>query len=83
VAYYLDLFSPATFEGFGASDRTVTGFRPRQRIAAQRVKIGDKFICYMTKLSRWFGLLEVTGQLFVDDSRFFRTDQFICGLVKP
>lgn len=75
MAYYLDLFSPATFEAFGSSDRTVTGFRPRQRAQAERVEIGDKFICYMTKLGRWCGLLEVTGGWFSDSTPRFYADE--------
>jgi hypothetical protein len=51
MAFYLDLFSPETYEAFSRSDQQITGFRPRQKLAAQKVKAGDKFVCYMTKLS--------------------------------
>jgi len=75
MAYYTDLFSPETYEAFSRSSRDVTGFRMRQRGMAERVRSGDRFICYITKLSRWAGVLEVTGQLFVDDApRFYATD---------
>src|SRR5687768_89273 len=37
MTYFLDLFSPETYEAFSRSDRSVSGFRPRQRIAASRV----------------------------------------------
>lgn len=59
MAYYLDLFSPETYEAFTRSARTVSGFRLRRQNAARRVKPGDKLVCYMTKLSRWIGVLEV------------------------
>jgi len=49
----------------------VSGFRIRQQNVAQRVKPGDKFVCYMTKLSRWIGLLEVLEGPFVDDTPIF------------
>jgi predicted RNA-binding protein len=52
MAYYLDLFSPETYEAFSRSDRTVTGFRMRQQNVSRRVNPGDKLVCYMTKLSR-------------------------------
>ncbi len=66
MAYYLDLYSPDTYETFTASDRTVTGFRQRHKNTAQRVHPGDRLICYMTKLSRWIGVLEVVSESFTD-----------------
>jgi hypothetical protein len=69
--YYLDLFSPETYEAFSRSSREVTGFRVRHRKAADRVQIGDKLICYMTKLSRWFGILEVTSRAYVERTPIF------------
>lgn len=72
--YYLDLFSPQTFEAFNNSDKSTSGFRPRYRKAAGQVKVGDRFICYMTKLSRWVGVLEVIGESFEDDTPIFLED---------
>ncbi len=43
----------------------------RQRNVARRVGPGDKFICYMTKLSRWIGLLDVLEESFIDDKPIF------------
>lgn len=79
MAYYLDLFSPETFEAFSRSEMTITGFRPRQRGVAKRVQPGDKLICYMTKLSRWVGILEVTSGPFEDDTPIFyeESDPFV------
>ena len=71
MAYYLDLFSPETYQAFGQSDRTISGFRIRQRAAAERVRAGDRLICYMTRLSRWVGLLEVESGPFIDDTPIF------------
>lgn len=67
MAYYIDLFSPMTYEAFSKSDRTITGFRIRQRPIAQNIHPGDRLICYMTKLSRWIGVLEVQSESFIDD----------------
>lgn len=63
MAYYLDLYSPDTYETFTASDRSITGFHLRQLHAAEKVHPGDKLICYMMKLSRWVGILEVLSGL--------------------
>jgi hypothetical protein len=71
MAYYLDLFSPATYEAFRNSDQRISGFRVRQRIAAGRVKKGDKLICYLTKLGRWVALLEVIEGPFEQDKPIF------------
>lgn len=71
MAYFVDLFSPETYEAFSESDRTITGFRPRQRRQAQRVEPGDMFFCYLTRLSRWMGLLRVEGYMFEDEAPIF------------
>lgn len=71
LAYYLSTFSPATYESFSKTDRCVAGFRVDQRKAADRVKIGDKLICYMTKLCRWIGVFEVESECFSDNSAIF------------
>ncbi|WP_287157831.1 EVE domain-containing protein [Chloroflexus sp.] len=75
MAYYLDLFSPETYEAFTNSNRDISGFRLRQKNAASRIAVGDKLICYMTKLSRWVGVLEVTSKWFEDKTPlFYETD---------
>lgn len=79
MAYYLDIFSPETYEAFSKSDRQITGFRLRQEKLAQKLKVGDKLICYITKLSRWIGVLEITSLCFQDDTpRFYEEgDPFV------
>jgi hypothetical protein len=86
MAYYTNLFSPRTYEAFGKSDRTTSGFRMSQHTGGQRIKPGDKFICYMTKLSRWIGVLEVLSECFIDDEPIFYSedDPFVVRFkVKP
>ena len=74
MGYFLNLFSPETYEAFKASSREVSGFRLRQKIAAERIHPGDKLLCYMTKLSRWFGLFEVVSGPYQDDSPIFHQE---------
>jgi len=74
MAYYLNLFSPETYETFSNSDRTVSGFRVRQRALAERISVGDKFICYMTKLSRWVGVLEINSDWYEDNTPLYAED---------
>ena len=69
MAYILDLFTPETWKAFCESDRKITGFRQRHySLAKSRVKSGDIFICYLTRLSRWCGILKVKSGPEVDDS---------------
>jgi predicted RNA-binding protein len=79
MRYYLDLFSPETYEKFKESDQTVSGFRLRQRNAAQKILPGDKLICYVTRLSRWVGILEVVSGPFEDNTPIFvnNNDPFV------
>ncbi|MBN2502903.1 MAG: EVE domain-containing protein [Anaerolineales bacterium] len=86
MAYYLDIFSPETYEAYSKSKKDVTGFRIRQHKKAQQIHPGDKFVCYMTKLSHWVGILEVVSECFVDETpRFYSDDDpFIVRFkVKP
>jgi hypothetical protein len=71
MSYLLNLFSPETYEAFSRSDRTVSGFNERQQGLVQNVRVGDKLVCYLTKLSRWVGVLEVTSAPFVDNTPIF------------
>lgn len=72
--YYIDLFSPETYERFSKSDRSISGFRLKQKSQAAKIHPGDKLVCYMTKLSRWVGVLEVLSDFFIDETPIF-TDQ--------
>ena len=86
MAYYTDLFSPETYEAFTQSDQSISGFRPRQKSAASQIRPGDKLICYVTKVSRWVGILEVTSEYFEDSTPLFylEDDPFVIRFrVKP
>jgi hypothetical protein len=71
MAYYIDLFSPETYEAFAGSARDVSGFRLRHKGMAERIKAGDFFVCYLTRLSRWCGLLQVVDGPFIDNTPVF------------
>jgi hypothetical protein len=86
MAYYIDLFSPETYEAFAGSARDVSGFRLRHKGMAERIKAGDFFVCYLTRLSRWCGLLQVVDGPFIDNTPVFvpGVDPFIVRFhVKP
>src|SRR5712691_4078648 len=75
MAYFIDLFSPETYEAFGRSPRDVSGFRLRHKNIAEKIKPRDVFVCYLTRLSRWFGLLEVVNGPFIDDKPIFEKEK--------
>jgi hypothetical protein len=79
MAHFLNLFSPETYQAFSKSDRSVSGFRLSQRAAAERIAKGDRFLCYMTKLSRWVGILDIISGPYEDDSPIFyeQDDPFV------
>lgn len=86
MAYYLDLFSPNTYQAFLSSSNDITGFRLKQKNAAMKISIGDILICYLTKVSRWVAALEVTSEMFEDATPRFTSsdDPFILRFkVKP
>lgn len=86
MKYALNVFSPETHPKFTTSDRTIAGFRVRHRQAAERLSPGDLIVCYLTRLSRWVGLLEVIGAPFEDATPLFveQDDPFVVRIkVKP
>ncbi len=74
MAYFIDLFSPETYEAFGQSSRDVSGFSLHHKNRAQKIKTGDVFVCYLTRVCRWFGLLEVVQGPYTDDTPRFVAD---------
>ncbi|NOT62737.1 MAG: hypothetical protein HOP19_21220 [Acidobacteria bacterium] len=66
MAYFLDLYSPKTYATFAQANHNVSGFPLRHENAARKVQVGDKLICYLTKVSCWFGVLEITSPYFID-----------------
>lgn len=79
MAYYIDLFSPETYQAFSNSDRSTSGFRSRHESLARRIDPGDTLVCYVTKLSRWVGLLTVNQGPYKDASPIFvpENDPFV------
>lgn len=71
MTYWLDLFTPRTWSAFRDHGGTISGFREGQRRSAQRVRCGDKFLCYIVGLSRWCGVLTVDSELFVSNEPYF------------
>jgi hypothetical protein len=67
----LDLFTPETWRAFISHGSTVSGFRQSQRQTALHIRAGDWFACYLVRLSRWVGMLEVVSSVYEDASPIF------------
>lgn len=82
--YWLNLFSAKTWDEFLGHGGTVTGFPEGRWKRLQRVEIGDYFLCYLTGVSRWIGILEVTSEIYHDTSPIWEDKTFPCRFeVKP
>ena len=79
MAFYLDLFTPETWAAFRRQEGDpISGFRVRQRKTAERPRPGDIFLCYLVRLSRSCGVLQVTSNCFIDDCPVFSNpDPFV------
>ena len=56
--YWLDLFTGTTWKEFLDAGAKLSGFRERRWKTLQSIKQKDLFLCYLTGLSRFIGLLE-------------------------
>src|SRR5450759_1671692 len=74
--YWIDLFTGTTWEEFLAAGGTVSGFRETQWTTAKKIAPGDWLLCYVTGVSRWIGILEVTGESFTSEERIWADDVF-------
>ena len=66
-SYWLDLFTPETWREFVEHGSDVAGFREGRWMYVRQMKSGDVLLCYLTKVSKWIGALEVVDEPFFDD----------------
>jgi predicted RNA-binding protein len=78
--YWLDLFTGATWNEFKAAGAQVSGFRESRRATVQRIKPGDYLLCYLTGVSRFIGVLEVTDLPYRDNRPIWKDEDFPCRL---
>jgi len=77
-SYWLDLFTAVTWQEFLGAGGNVSGFRESRWNTLQKIKVGDYFLCYLTGVSRWVGLLEVVSDPFRDTSTIWKDESFPC-----
>ena len=83
-SYWLALFTVTSWEEFLAAGGNVVGFNPNKWSAAQNVKVGDKVLCYLTKVSAFVAVLEVTDKAYESSKRIWVDAEFPVRIpVKP
>ena len=82
--YWLDLFTGTTWKEFIDSGGKVSGFRESRWKTVQKMKPGDYMLCYLTGISRFIGILEVTSAPYRDESPLWKDEVFPSRVkVKP
>lgn len=79
-SYWLDLFTGTTWDEFLAAGGKVSGFREGRWSVVQKIKPGDYLLCYLTGLSRFIAILEVTEPAYRDSAPIWAGDTFPCRL---
>src|SRR5947208_7519236 len=79
-SHWLDLFTGSTWQEFLDAGGGVSGFRDRRWRTVQHIKAGDYLLCYLTGISRWIGLLEVTSTPFRDATPIWKDEDFPCRM---
>jgi len=75
-SYWLDLFTGVTWDEFKAAGANISGFRDSRWNRVQKIKRGDYLLCYLTGVSRFIGVLEITGEPYKDNSPIWRDEYF-------
>lgn len=68
MRYWLSVFTVETWNEFKSSGAAVSGHSMTRWASAQRVRPGDRFLCYLAKAKRWIAVLEVTGPAYIDET---------------
>ena len=74
--YWLDLFTGATWDEFKKAGGKISGFRQSRWKTVQKIKPGDYLLCYLTGVSRFIAILEVTSEPFQEDSPIWKDEDF-------
>ena len=74
--YWLDLFTGKTWQEFINAGAYTTGFRDNRWRIVSKIKKGDYFICYLTGVSRFIGITEVTSDPYEDNTILWSEEIF-------
>lgn len=74
--YWLDLFTGTSWQEFLDAGGQVSGFSEGRWKRVQQMKPGDYLLCYLTGVSRFIGVLEVTSEPYQDSSPIWKDAVF-------
>jgi hypothetical protein len=75
-ANYLGLFTVESWREFRRHGGSVMGFTEKKRLAASRLNPGDRVLCYLSKVSAFVGVMEVTGPSYYDTTEIWSDGLF-------
>jgi DGQHR domain-containing protein len=85
--YWLDLFTPETWEEARENNFKLSGFRENRWTLVQKIKPGDFLVCYIARESRFSGILKVISEPYKDyekASKIWKSNSFPCVMdVEP
>ena len=76
--YWVQVFTAKTWAQFIGNGGRITGFRESRWNHIQKIQPGDRVLCYLTGLSKWVGILEVTSEPYLDTTRIWEEELFPC-----
>lgn len=76
--YWLSLFNQTTWQEFLAAGAEVMGFPETRQNTVKRIKPGDYLLGYLTGVSRWIAVLEVTSEPYQDITPVWKQATFPC-----
>lgn len=79
-SYWLNLFTGTTWQEFLDASAQVSGFRESRWKTVQKIKPGDYLLCYLTGVSRFIGIFEVSSKPYKDTTPMWSLALFPCRM---
>lgn len=79
-AYWMQVFSEDTWRTFLGLGGRITGFGETRWNYIQQIKPGDTLLCYLTKVSKWVGILKVESEPYLDTSPIWKEGLYPCRM---
>ena len=74
--YWLALFTGTTWEEFLEYGAKTMGFKETKKKSVQKISPGDYLICYVSGISRFIGVLEVSSKPYFDETKIWKMATF-------
>lgn len=78
MKYWLNLYTWNTWQEFLKSGSNTTGFRESRWNSVKKIEPDDYLICYMTGISRYFAVQQVTSAPYKDETPIWNEAIFPC-----